>query len=79
MGVTMPSAALLRRGAMLQEMLASANSRQLAAAAFATGLSTQRLRRYAQGASWLDAAEIQRVAEFLLRGRYFVKSMPAAA
>lgn len=61
-----------------QEMLASANARQISAAAFATGLSTQKLERYARGAGGLDAVEVQKVAEFFLRGRYFVKMAAAA-
>jgi hypothetical protein len=55
-------------------MLAAANARQLAAAAFATGLSTQRLKHYASGAGGLDAMEVQKLADFLLKNAYMIKS-----
>jgi hypothetical protein len=57
----------------LRELLAAANSRQLSAAAFATGLSVQKLE-YASGAASLDGVEAQRVAEFFLRGAFFIKA-----
>ena len=58
----------------LQEMLAAASNRQIAAAAFATGLSVAKLELYARGGGGLDAVEAQKVAEFFLRGAYFIKS-----
>jgi hypothetical protein len=69
----MQSATHPRRGSPLSELLAAASSRQIAAAAFATGMSVQKLERYARGAGGLDVVETQRVAEFLLRGSYMVK------
>jgi hypothetical protein len=67
------SATRPRRGSPLAEMLAAASSRQIAAAAFATGISAAKLERYAQGRG-LDAVELQKVAEFFLRGAYFIKT-----
>jgi hypothetical protein len=58
---------------MLREMLASANSRQLSAVAFAIGVPVATLKSYAIGSTSLDAATVQRVADFLLKGAYMVK------
>jgi hypothetical protein len=75
MGVMMQSTIRPRRANdALRELLAAANSRQLSAAAFATGLSVQKLELYASGAASLDGVEAQRVAEFFLRGAFFIKA-----
>jgi hypothetical protein len=66
-------ASLVRRGNPLQEMLAASSKRQIAAAAFVTGVPAHRLTRYAIGATTLTAEETQSVANFLLRGKFMVK------
>jgi hypothetical protein len=70
----MQSATVRRSGDVLAEMLAAASPRQLSAAAFAIGVSTRKLERFAQGAGGLDAAEAQALGNFLLRGRFFIKA-----
>ena len=67
------TAQAVKRGCPLQEMLAASSKRQIAAAAFATGVPAHRLTRYAIGATTLSPEEAQSVGNFLLRGKYFIK------
>jgi hypothetical protein len=71
MGVSMPAA---RRANPLQDMLSSCSKRQIAAAAFASGITAQRLEHAAIGRTTLDPVETQKVMNFLLRGVYMHKS-----
>lgn len=73
-GKLMRSATVKRSSDMLREMLAAANSAQLARAAHAVGVEPGKLRRYAEGRSALDAEETQRLADHLLKGAYFHKA-----
>jgi hypothetical protein len=67
------TAQAVKRGCSLQEMLAASSKRQIAAAAFATGVPAHRLTRYAIGATALNPEEAQSVASFLLRGSFMIK------
>jgi hypothetical protein len=69
----MQLAARPRRGNALQELLASASSRQITACSFATGISVSRLERFASGGG-LEASEQAKIANFMLRGAYMIKT-----